>query len=112
MEAASCRKPVCALPIAPLIFIANANKLAWRKHGWQTPLPNQQNKNTAMPEITIELNEGRSIEQKRALCKGITDVVVEVCKVPVDRVIITIHETQLVNKSVGGVLFADHIPTA
>jgi 4-oxalocrotonate tautomerase len=68
--------------------------------------------NTAMPEITIELNEGRSIEQKRALCKGITEVVVETCKVPADRVVITIHETQLVNKAVGGVLFADHVPTA
>jgi 4-oxalocrotonate tautomerase family enzyme len=65
-----------------------------------------------MPEITIELNEGRSIEQKRALCKGITEVVVETCKVPADRVVITIHETQLVNKAVGGVLFADHLPTA
>jgi 4-oxalocrotonate tautomerase len=65
-----------------------------------------------MPEITIELNEGRSIEQKRALCKGITEVVVEVCKVPADRVVITIHESELVNKSVGGVLFADHVPTA
>jgi hypothetical protein len=37
MAAASCRKPVCALPIARLIFIANANKLAYPKHGWQTP---------------------------------------------------------------------------
>jgi 4-oxalocrotonate tautomerase len=65
-----------------------------------------------MPEITIELNEGRSIDQKRALCKGITDVVVETCKVPADRVVITIHESSFVNKSVGGVLFADHQPTA
>ena len=30
-----------------------------------------------MPEITIELNEGRSIEQKRALCKAITDAMVQ-----------------------------------
>ena len=65
-----------------------------------------------MPEITIELNEGRSIEQKRALCKGITQVVVETCKGPADRGVITIHESELVNKSVGGVLFADHVPTA
>ena len=65
-----------------------------------------------MPEITIELNEGRTIEQKRALCKGITQVVVETCNVPADRVVITIHESKFVNKSVGGVLFADHIPTA
>jgi hypothetical protein len=34
------------------------------------------------------------------------------CKVPADRVVITIHETELVNKAVGGVLFADHLPTA
>jgi phenylpyruvate tautomerase PptA (4-oxalocrotonate tautomerase family) len=51
-----------------------------------------------MPEITIELNEGRSIEQKRALCKGITDVIVQTCKVRADRVVIT--------------MFADHMPTA
>jgi 4-oxalocrotonate tautomerase family enzyme len=64
-----------------------------------------------MPEITIELNEGRSIEQKRALCKGIT-LVVATCNVPVDRVIITIHESRFENKSVGGVLFADHVPAS
>lgn len=52
-----------------------------------------------MPEITIELNEGRTIEQKRALCKGITEVVVATCNVPADRVVITIHESQPVNKS-------------
>jgi 4-oxalocrotonate tautomerase len=65
-----------------------------------------------MPEITIELNEGRTIEQKRALCKGITEVVVATCNVPADRVVITIHESKFENKSVGGVLFADHVPTA
>jgi hypothetical protein len=34
--------------------------------------------------------------------------VVETCKVPADRVVITITR-QLVNKAVGGVLFADHL---
>jgi 4-oxalocrotonate tautomerase len=65
-----------------------------------------------MPEITIELNEGRSIDQKRALCKGITEVVVATCNVPADRVVITIHESRFENKSVGGVLFADHVPAS
>jgi 4-oxalocrotonate tautomerase len=82
-----------------------------RNH-WQAPRYFKSKIEQTMPEITIELNEGRSIEQKRALCKGITDVVVETCKVPADRVVITIHETLLVNKAVGGVLFADHIPAA
>ncbi|HEY7067129.1 MAG TPA: tautomerase family protein [Chloroflexota bacterium] len=65
-----------------------------------------------MPEITIELNEGRTIEQKRALCKRITEAVVEICNVPADRVVITIHVSPLEDKAVGGVLFADHVPTA
>jgi 4-oxalocrotonate tautomerase len=65
-----------------------------------------------MPEITIELNEGRSIEQKRALVEGITQVVVDTCHVPADRVIITIHVSPLEDKAVGGILFADHMPTA
>ena len=64
-----------------------------------------------MPVVTVQMWTGRTPQQKRALCKGITQVVVETCKVPADRVVITIHETQLVNKAVGGVLFADHLPT-
>ena len=64
-----------------------------------------------MPEITIELNEGRSIEQKRASCKGIIQVVVDTCELPADRMVITNHEIQLVNKAMGDALFADHLPT-
>jgi 4-oxalocrotonate tautomerase len=60
-----------------------------------------------VPEVTIEITEGRTIEQKRALVKGITQVVVETCNVSADAVVVTIHETRLTDKGKGGVLFAD-----
>ena len=60
-----------------------------------------------MPEIIIELAQGRSIEQKRALAKGITQVVVETCNTTADQVTVIIHETPLTDKAKGGVLFAD-----
>ena len=60
-----------------------------------------------MPEVIVELAEGRSIDQKRALVKGITDVVAETCDVTPDVVTVIIHETPKINKAKGGVLFAD-----
>jgi 4-oxalocrotonate tautomerase len=60
-----------------------------------------------MPEVTIEITQGRTLEQKRALVKGITQVVMETCSVPADAVVVTIHENPLTDKGKGGVLFAD-----
>ena len=60
-----------------------------------------------MPEVTIELAQGRTIEQKRALVRGITRVVVETCDVEPESVVVIIHENPLTDKAKGGVLFAD-----
>ena len=60
-----------------------------------------------MPEVTIQLAQGRTVEQKRALLQGITRVVVETCNVPADAVVVTIQETPLTDKAKGGVVFAD-----
>jgi 4-oxalocrotonate tautomerase len=60
-----------------------------------------------MPEVIIELAKGRSVDQKRALVKGITQVVVETCNTPASEVTVIIHETPLTDKAKGGVLFAD-----
>ncbi len=60
-----------------------------------------------MPEIIVELAQGRTIEQKRALVRGITQVVVETCNAPADQVTVIIHETPLTDKAKGGVLFSD-----
>jgi 4-oxalocrotonate tautomerase len=60
-----------------------------------------------MPEVIIELAAGRSVDQKRALVKGITEVVVETCNTQAAEVTVIIHETPLTDKAKGGVLFAD-----
>ena len=60
-----------------------------------------------MPELTIELVEGRTLEQKRELVRRLTEVVVEVCKVEPAAVIINIHELQRQNKAKAGILFSD-----
>ena len=60
-----------------------------------------------MPEVIIELAEGRSLEQKRALVKDITDAVVRNCSVPVDAVTVIIHENPRTDKAKGGVLFSE-----
>lgn len=60
-----------------------------------------------MPEIIVELVEGRSLDQKRALVKGITEVVVETCNVQPEQVVVIIHENPRTDKAKGGVLFSD-----
>jgi 4-oxalocrotonate tautomerase len=60
-----------------------------------------------MPEVTIELAQGRSLDQKRALVREITRAVVETCNVPAEAVTVIIHENPLTDKAKGGVLFAD-----
>ena len=60
-----------------------------------------------MPEVIIELAEGRSLDQKRALARGITEVVVETCGVQPEQVVVIIHENPKTDKAKGGVLFSD-----
>ena len=60
-----------------------------------------------MPEVIIELAQGRTIEQKRVLVREITRVVVETCNVQPEQVTVIIHENPLTDKAKGGVLFAD-----
>ena len=60
-----------------------------------------------MPEVTIELAEGRSLEQKRGLVRDITEAVVKNCGVDREAVIVIIHENPKTDKAKGGVLFSD-----
>jgi 4-oxalocrotonate tautomerase len=60
-----------------------------------------------MPEVIIELAEGRSLDQKRALVKEITDAVVKNCVVEPDAVTVIIHENPKTDKAKGGVLFSE-----
>lgn len=60
-----------------------------------------------MPEIILELAEGRTLDQKRAIVKGFTDTLVEVIGVDREAVVVIIHENPRTDKAKGGVLFCD-----
>ena len=60
-----------------------------------------------MPEVIVELAEGRTVEQKRTLVREITDTIVRVCQVDPQAVVVIIHENPKTDKAKGGVLFSD-----
>ena len=60
-----------------------------------------------MPIVTIELIEGRTIDQKREMAKKITDVIKEVAKVKEDAVEIIFHDMKKENYSKAGKLALD-----
>jgi 4-oxalocrotonate tautomerase len=61
----------------------------------------------AMPEVIIEMMQGRSQDEKRSLVKDITDAVVRNCKVDADAVTVIIHENPRTDKAKGGILFSE-----
>ena len=60
-----------------------------------------------MPEIVVHLAAGRSVGQKQALMKDITDAVVKNLGVPPDRVVVQILESAKTDKARGGVPFSE-----
>jgi 4-oxalocrotonate tautomerase len=60
-----------------------------------------------MPEVVVYAIGGRSLDQKRALCKDITDAVVKNFKVEPGAVVVTLVETAKTDKAKGGVLFSE-----
>ena len=60
-----------------------------------------------MPEVYVHAVEGRSPEQKKALMKDITDAVVKHFNAAPDNVVVTIIESQKVNKAKAGVPFTE-----
>jgi 4-oxalocrotonate tautomerase len=63
-----------------------------------------------MPEVYVHAVEGRTLDQKRALIKDITDAVVRNFKVDAEAVIVQIMESPKTNKAKGGVLFSERAP--
>ncbi|MEA2904825.1 MAG: 4-oxalocrotonate tautomerase [Alphaproteobacteria bacterium] len=60
-----------------------------------------------MPEVYVHAVKGRSLEQKKALMKDITDAVVKNFNAPADAVVVTIVESEPDAKSKGGVMFSE-----
>ena len=63
-----------------------------------------------MPEIYVHAVKGRSLDQKRALIKDITDAVVKHFKVDAGAVVVTLVESEKQDKMKGGVLFSEAAP--
>jgi 4-oxalocrotonate tautomerase len=63
-----------------------------------------------MPEIYVYAVEGRTLDQKRALVKDITDAVVKNFKVKPEAVMVQIMESAKDSKAKGGFLFSDRPP--
>ena len=66
-----------------------------------------QTRETKMPEIYVHAVKGRSMEQKKALIKDITEAVVKNFSVPAEAVVIEIVEADPTLKAKGGVLFSE-----
>jgi 4-oxalocrotonate tautomerase len=64
-------------------------------------------KESLMPEIYVHAVKGRTLDQKRALMKDITDAVVKNFSVPVEAVTVEIIESEPTAKAKGGVLFSE-----
>ncbi|HYM68181.1 MAG TPA: tautomerase family protein [bacterium] len=60
-----------------------------------------------MPEVYVHAVRGRTLEQKRALVKDITDAVVRNFAVSADAVMVEIVEIDPSCKAKGGVLFSE-----
>jgi len=60
-----------------------------------------------MPEIIVFAAEGRSTEQKRGLCRDLTEAMVRNFGVEASAVTVQIVESPKNSKSKGGVLFSD-----
>ncbi len=60
-----------------------------------------------MPLVTVKAVGGRTVEQKRALVKDITEAVVKNFKVPPDAIIVDIVEYSKENFARAGQLFID-----
>ena len=60
-----------------------------------------------MPVIRIEMMEGRTVEQKRALAKELTDAFVRTCNGKPDSVYVVIDDVKKEDWAVAGKLVAD-----
>jgi 4-oxalocrotonate tautomerase len=60
-----------------------------------------------MPEVIVYLAAGRSLEQKKALMKDISEAVAKNANVTIDAVTVQIVEAPAADKMVGGVLLAE-----
>ena len=69
--------------------------------------PQHSRKEEVMPVITIQMWEGRSVEQKRELVKAITKAMVDIGKTRQEAVQVIIHDVPKNNWGTGGMLASE-----
>lgn len=62
-----------------------------------------------MPHVSIVMRQGRTVEQKREMVKGITEVLVKTIAAKPEMVTVHIHELSDENLAREGLLVADRI---
>jgi 4-oxalocrotonate tautomerase len=78
-----------------------------------TEIPNTKpDRETTMPEVTINLAAGRTDEQKKGLMLDITAAVMKNTGVDADAVVVQINEAPLNNKMKGGKTFVERAAAA
>jgi 4-oxalocrotonate tautomerase len=65
-----------------------------------------------MPSIRVEMFEGRTVEQKRALAKELTEATVRALGVPVDSVEVMMFDVPRHDWATAGLLWSDRKPAA
>jgi 4-oxalocrotonate tautomerase len=75
-------------------------------------LEQQEQRETTMPEVTINLAAGRTDEQKKGLMLDITQAVVKNTGVDAEAVVVQINEAPLNNKMKGGKTFIERAAAA
>ncbi len=65
-----------------------------------------------MPLIRVEMFEGRSVEQKRALAKELTEATIRALGVPADSVDIMLFDVPRHDWASAGVLWSERKPAA
>jgi 4-oxalocrotonate tautomerase len=65
-----------------------------------------------MPTIHVELFEGRTLEQKRAFAKALTEAAVQTIGSSAESVDVIFHDVSKQNWATGGVLWSDKVPQA
>jgi 4-oxalocrotonate tautomerase len=63
-----------------------------------------------MPEVYIYMADGRTVDQKRAVAREVTDSIAKNLNVPADAVIVQFVEAPRDSKARGGVLFSEAPP--
>ena len=60
-----------------------------------------------MPYVTVKMIEGRTEDQKRALCEKVTEAVAETTGAPAENVVVFIEEMSKNHYAVAGKRFSD-----